>query len=169
MPQTVYCTNDDGYYTHSEYCTIDPVESAKQGYDVYVLPARGYLDAPVITDGCVARRVNGAWVNVENHIGEKGYVNGVPMEIKEYGPLPDGWSVTPPPPTLDQLFAALRTTRDARLAATDKYLLADYPVSAENLALVKAYRAALRALPEQPGAPWDGGGIETPWPELPKT
>lgn len=64
------------------------------------------------------------------------------------------------------LFSALRTTRDARLRATDKYLLADYPISADALAQVKVYRAALRALPEQPGAPWPGGDI--PWPVMPQ-
>ena len=63
----------------------------------------------------------------------------------------------------------LRTERDARLAVTDKYLLSDYPISAEDLATVKAYRQALRDLPAQEGAPFDGGGDETPWPELPKT
>ena len=63
----------------------------------------------------------------------------------------------------------LRTERDARLAVTDKYLLSDYPISAEDLTTVKAYRQALRYLPAQPGAPWDGGGELTPWPELPKT
>ena len=67
----------------------------------------------------------------------------------------------------DQFYTSLRASRDARLTATDKYLLADYPISADALAQVRAYRAALRALPEQPGAPWDGGGDETPWPELP--
>lgn len=165
MPQIAYCTDEKDYYTHSEYCTIDPVESAKQWREVYVLPANGYLDAPVIATGCVAKRVNGAWVNVENHVGEKGYVNGVPIEIKAYGPLPDGWSVTPPPPTADQLFAALRASRDARLAHTDKMLLPDYPISAESLAQVKAYRAALRDLPDQPGAPWPDGDV--PWPIKP--
>ena len=69
----------------------------------------------------------------------------------------------------EAIFEALRAARDVRLAATDKFLLADYPISESDLALVKTYRAALRALPEQSGAPWDGGGIETPWPELPKT
>ena len=167
MPQIAYCTDDEGYYTHSEYCTIDPAESAKQGHDVYVLPANGYIDAPSISDGCVAKRVNDAWVNVENHVGEKGYINGVPTEIKEYGPLPEGWSNSPPEPTEEQLFVTLRASRDARLAATDKYMLADYPISEEALALVKACRAALRAIPDQPGAPWDGGGELTPWPELP--
>lgn len=66
-------------------------------------------------------------------------------------------------------FITVRTARDAKLRGTDKYLLPDYPISAEALDQVKAYRAALRALPDQPGAPWDGGGAETPWPELPKT
>lgn len=169
MTQLAYCYNADGYYTHTEYCTVDPIETVVAGRDVFVLPAQACLDAPVIAEGCVARRVNGAWVNVENHVGEKGYLNGVPTEIKEYGPLPDGWSVMPPPPTADQLFAALRAARDARLARTDKMLLPDYPITTEALVKVKTYRAALRDLPDQPGAPWDGGGEETPWPELPKT
>ena len=62
----------------------------------------------------------------------------------------------------------LRTERDARLAVTDKYLLSDYHISAEDLTTVKAYRQALRDLPAQPGAPFDGGGELTPWPELPE-
>ena len=62
------------------------------------------------------------------------------------------------------LFAALRAARDARLASTDKILLPDYPISADALAQIKAYRAALRDLPDAPGAPWDGGGSATPWP-----
>ena len=72
-----------------------------------------------------------------------------------------------PSRTARMLFDDLRASRDVRLAATDKYLLADYPINEGDLALVKAYRAALRALPEQPGAPWDGGGKVTPWPDAP--
>lgn len=167
MTQLAYCYNADGYYTHTEYCTVDPLESATQGHDVFVLPANACLDAPVIANGCVAQRVNGAWVDVENHVGETGFINGVPTTIKEYGHLPEGWSLTPPSPTEEQLFVTLRASRDARLAATDKYMLVDYPITEEALAQVKIYRAALRALPDQAGAPWDGGGDETPWPELP--
>lgn len=70
-----------------------------------------------------------------------------------------------PPRPVEAVFESLRASRDARLAATDKYMLADYPISEDNLALVKEYRAALRALPEQLGAPWDGGGEATPWPD----
>ena len=43
----------------------------------------------------------------------------------------------------------------------------DYPISDDQRAVVQAYRQALRDLPSQEGAPWDGGGEETPWPELP--
>lgn len=85
-----------------------------------------------------------------------------------------GWDGKPykageePPRPAKAIFEALRASRDVRLAATDKYLLADYPISEDKLMLVKEYRAALRDLPEQPGAPWDGGGEATPWPIMPE-
>lgn len=74
---------------------------------------------------------------------------------------------TPPAgPTKDELFSTLRMERDARLAATDYYVMSDYP--AEDKSAVLAYRQALRDLPAQPGAPWDGGGEKTPWPSKPE-
>ena len=75
---------------------------------------------------------------------------------------------TPPAaPSLESLFTNLRTERDRRLAATDYLLMPDYPISDDQRAVVQLYRQALRDLPAQPGAPWDGGGEATPWPELP--
>lgn len=117
MSKIAYCTDAEGYYTHSETCTTDPLESARQGCDVCVLPANGYLDAPVIAKGCVAKRVNDAWVNVENHIGEEGYVKGVPTKIEDYGLLPDGWSATLPPPELSEVQAIKRAEINARFEA----------------------------------------------------
>lgn len=77
-------------------------------------------------------------------------------------------SFTPPEPlSSESLFASLRTGRDRRLAATDFLLMPDYPISGDQRAVVQAYRQALRDLPAQSGAPWDGGGEATPWPELP--
>lgn len=64
-------------------------------------------------------------------------------------------------------FERLRAERDRRLTATDYLLMPDYPISDYQRAVVQAYRQALRDLPAQEGAPWDGGGDETPWPELP--
>lgn len=178
MEQIAYCYNDDGYYTHSEYCTIDPLESEKQGRNVYVMPANSLSKAPVIAEGCVAKCVDEDWVNEENHVGESGYVNGVPTEIKEYGPLPDGWSDTPPPLTTEELFFRIRGQRDARINSvlwmserhSDELALGkETSLSQEQYTALLTYIQALRDLPAQPGAPWDGGGTETPWPELPKT
>lgn len=67
----------------------------------------------------------------------------------------------------DELFFQLRRSRNARLASSDYLLLSDYPLPDESKDAVLAYRQALRDLPSQEGAPWDGGGEETPWPELP--
>ena len=108
------------------------------------------------------------------HVGADGLVKGFGPNVNEYQPyLDDGdtliYSDAIPSPTSTQLLNSLRAERDTRLASTDKLLLPDYPISADNLALIKAYRAALRDIPAQPGAPWDGGGTEAPWPELPKT
>ena len=83
-------------------------------------------------------------------------------EWQEMHPVP-----APAPHTSDELMQCLRNARDARLDATDKYLLADYPINPEALEAVKVYRQALRDLPDQPGAPWDGGGELTPWPIKP--
>ncbi len=66
----------------------------------------------------------------------------------------------------EALFAQLRAERDKRLAATDFYLAADYPIEADKLEAVKTYRQALRDIPSLDGAPWDGGGEATPWPTL---
>lgn len=123
MTPLAYCCDNTDYYTHAEHCTTDPIESAKQGHEVYVLPANGYFDAPIFEDGKWPKRVNGAWENVENHIGEKGYINGVPTEIKEYGPLQDGWSTTPPPPTLEDQLAAVKSYYAAKLAVLDTSMI----------------------------------------------
>ncbi len=69
-------------------------------------------------------------------------------------------------PLQDRLMADLRAARDARLAATDCLVLPDYPIPDDQRAAVQAYRQALRDLPAREGAPWDGGGEGTPWPEL---
>lgn len=85
-----------------------------------------------------------------------------PEEWKAAHPAP-----VPVPPTEAELFQQLRSERDRRLAATDYLLMADYPLSEGQRAVVQAYRQALRDLPAQSGAPWDGGGEATPWPEIP--
>lgn len=66
------------------------------------------------------------------------------------------------------LFVSLRHERAFRLQSTDYLLLPDYPINEDARTRIIAYRQALRDLPSQPGAPWDGGGQKTPWPEFPE-
>lgn len=85
---------------------------------------------------------------------------------------PEEWQTAHPAPeptplTEAEPFAALRAGRDRRLAETDYMVMPDYPIEADKLDAVKVYRQALRDIPAQPGAPWDGGGELTPWPEQP--
>lgn len=90
-----------------------------------------------------------------------------PRYMDTLGPLPDG-AVTErpekPAPTVPALFTSLRAERDRRIAATDYLVMPDYPLTEEAKATVSTYRQALRDLPQQAGAPWDGGGDLTPWP-----
>lgn len=90
-----------------------------------------------------------------------------PRYTEELGPLPEG-AVTErpekPAPTVTELFTFLRAERDRRIAATDYLVMPDYPLTEEAKATVSTYRQALRDLPQQAGAPWDGGGDLTPWP-----
>lgn len=58
---------------------------------------------------------------------------------------------------------AAREKRDELLTETDYLLMSDYPISPEALAALKAYRQALRDVPEQAGFPKT---IE--WPEKPE-
>lgn len=68
----------------------------------------------------------------------------------------------------EKLFARLRGLRDGRIAATDYLAMPDYPLDGDKKAEVLAYRESLRNLPDMPGAPWDGGGSQTPWPPMPE-
>ena len=77
------------------------------------------------------------------------------------------WSVEAiPAPTPEEekseLEAQVRAQRDELIAETDYLLMADYPISAEQLADVKAYRQVLRDVPQQDGFP-----NNVDWPEKP--
>ena len=153
-------------YTHSAYATPNTVEPMNA--------LRGTL--PKIPEGCWLGEKNGEFVLIENHKGKSGYVNGEPYEIKEYGPLPEGWSDTPPAPTIEELFDRLRSFRDARINsvlwmrerhADELELGKQTTLTAEQHTLLLTYLQALRDLPSEQGAPWDGGRELTPWPIKP--
>ena len=72
-----------------------------------------------------------------------------------------------PSPSEEYLFSKLRTIRDSYLQETDKYMTVDFPITDILRTEMLEYRQCLRDITEQPGAPWDGGGELTPWPEKP--
>jgi len=66
----------------------------------------------------------------------------------------------PPPLPTDEQERLTRAERDRRLLATDYLLMPDYPISAEDLGAVKAYRQQLRDLSNSPDWP------DIEWPVL---
>lgn len=89
------------------------------------------------------------------------YAEAHPECVTDEGPY------TPPVPTTEELAASVRAERDRRIAETDYLVMPDYPISQEKLEEIKAYRQALRDLPQQPGFPWNGPDDPAcPWPSL---
>lgn len=64
--------------------------------------------------------------------------------------------------TDEQLASRVRMRRDSMISRTDFYVQPDYPSDPEGLEAVKAYRQALRDIPEQSGFPRN-----VQWPEKP--
>ena len=87
------------------------------------------------------------------------YVSAHPECVTEEQPY------VPPVPTTKELAARVRAERDKRIIATDYLVMPDYPLDADKLEEIKAYRQALRDLPQQPGFPWNGPDDPVcPWP-----
>ena len=71
-------------------------------------------------------------------------------------------------PTVEDLAASVRAERDRRITATDYLVMLDYPLDTDKLEEIKAYRQALRDIPQQPGFPWGGPDDPAcPWPVVP--
>ena len=62
-------------------------------------------EAPIASPGFHPAEENGAWTQIEDHRGAEGYLNEEPYSIKDFGPLPEGWSADPPPPTPEETAA----------------------------------------------------------------
>ena len=81
--------------------------------DYGLLPNNSTRTAPTIVEGKIPRWTGKKWEQVEDHKGKSGYVNGQAYTINAYGPLPDGWSDTPPPPSLADAQSAKRAEINA--------------------------------------------------------
>lgn len=77
----------------------------------------------------------------------------------------------------EELFTRLRARRDERLSEYDVKIAQldrqirlnpEYAAYSLSRAAWDEYAVALCDLPAQSGAPWDGGGVQTPWPNKPE-
>lgn len=131
--------------------------------------------------GNVVRRADGSYV-----------INGGMYHVPNDGDFAELWSqvdiyATEYPgnvtddvvrtPTTEELFDRLRSFRDARINSVlwmrerhaDEIALGkETTLTPEQYTALLTYIQALRDIPAQPGAPWDGGGELTPWTELPR-
>lgn len=113
---TAYQYNADGYF-------VGEVE------DYGLLPNNATHTQPAFTEGFIPRWTGAAWEQVVNMKGRSGYLNGQPYAITEYGPAPDGWSETPPLPTL----ADAQTTKRQQInAGFDSALTASLTMPSRN-------------------------------------
>lgn len=102
---------------------LDPLESARAGKDIYLLPANATWDKPAVKDGCVPIWNGETWDVVEDNRKKEYWLPedkyGAPArEMKELGPLPEGAMLTAPERTLEEVKAdkvqRLKTERDSK-------------------------------------------------------
>lgn len=115
------------------------------------------------------------------HRKADGTIGGFGPDVDEYQPFLEEGDIieisnTPPSPSNDELFNRLRFERDTRITdllwmrerhADELELGKETSLTPEQYTALLTYIQALRDIPAQPGAPWDGGGVETPWPDAP--
>ena len=100
----VYLYDEHNEFAGESVTMLDPEETKKQGREVWLMPPNATTVKPPVEKEDFARVWNGsAWEYVEDHRKETGWVNGESVTIKDLGPLPAGWSETPPPPTQEEL------------------------------------------------------------------
>lgn len=87
-------SKDTGEFVSDSEARPDPLEK-----DKYLIPANAITEAPPETKSGEVAVYNGGWTVVENHRGKKVYstTSDDELEIKELGPLPEGYTETAKP------------------------------------------------------------------------
>lgn len=94
-------------YSHSEDAFRDPLESAKQGYSIYILPPNATYTAPILEEG-MANVWNGSeWERLEDNRGKEYWLDvdtyGTPPKVMEtLGKLPENIVFEAPKQTLEE-------------------------------------------------------------------
>ena len=134
------------------------------------------VDTQVELDKCIAagwELLTHEQIEASGMLGYEHLVSPTNTTVASDGSI----TFTPPePPSEEELLNRLRIERDARINsvlwmrerhADELALGKETTLTPEQYTALLTYIQALRDLPTQPGAPWDGGGEETPWPEKP--
>lgn len=107
-----------GEFIREQEAHLNPLESKKQGTDVYLLSANGTtIQPPEKLEGYAVIWNGTAWEQIEDHRGKTVWKSHKEsMEIRELGPIPTGWTHDQPekPVTADDYDAAM----EAHLLAT---------------------------------------------------
>ena len=107
-------------YIGTEQALIDPLETEKQGKEIYLLPANATFEKPNLQEG-FASVWNDKWENIEDNRGKEYWLDtdsfGTPAHtMKDLGAFPANAVFTAPTKTLEQLkqdkILALKTIRD---------------------------------------------------------
>lgn len=80
-----YFYDSDHFYTHSAPCQRDPLESEKQGKDVWLIPANSTNIQPEIVDGAKPRWNGTAWEQYPDDKVVYGYTPNTDGTINYYG------------------------------------------------------------------------------------
>lgn len=102
-------SEENNEYTGGGIAQSDPLESKKQGHEVWLLPANATFTAPPEKKDGFAAVWNGtAWEYIEDRRGTEYWLPGdtwqtPAREMKELGPLPDGAVLERPAKTPEEL------------------------------------------------------------------
>lgn len=80
-----YLYDNDRFYAGEMTCQIDPLESQKQGKDIYLTPASSTFDKPEITEGSKPWWTGKEWIQYPDDKLVYGYTNNDDGTINYYG------------------------------------------------------------------------------------
>lgn len=122
-PPAAYGYDDEGLFTHTEFCSPDPLESELAGKAVWMLPANStFIEPPAAIDKHVRVFKDGSWQQVEDNRGTEYWLPGddwqtEPRKMEDLGPLPEGALLDRPEKPLEQVKADKLLVIDAETSA----------------------------------------------------
>lgn len=147
MTQVYHYDADTGVYLGTEAALPNPRDEGK-----FLLPAHATFTAPPQTNAgqvAVFDAAKEVWTTLEDKRGTVFWLNGAEQTQEALGPLPQGASLTAPPPTTAELWAQVRAQRDGLLNQSDWTQSPDSPLTAAQKTAWAVYRQALRDITQQ--------------------